>query len=289
METNVDFKLNHHELQEKIQQWKKNKLINPFTKRKIKLNSKTYNNIEKIYNDFKKYGIYKSNKKLTKIEYIIQSIFLKKNFYKSYNIKIKKYLYIITYLEFRTRELYLQYIHIPENFDYKIQTGQPFKDKRLFFYEMIKLNMFPDYISFLTMENNNFIDKNIISLQILYKSYHELLSEHSFEHKIIVSDKDVKYEIQYIEEEFEDTKQFFYQSLDKFFDNIPKYKNIKNIHNKLTINNLICDSCGKNTPKLICNCGINIYCNEKCKIKDFKNHYENCKYITNNSKILIQL
>lgn len=281
MNNNVDFKMTYYELQEKLQKWEKNKLINPFTKRKIKLNSKTYKNIEIIYNNFKKYGIYKSNKKLTKIEYIIQNIFLNKNFYKSYNIKLKKYLYILTYLEFRTRELYLQYFSIPEEFDNKLETGQPFKDKRLFFYEMIKQNVIPDYLFFLIMDNNNFTDKNIISLQILYKSYYVLLSEHNFEHKVVVQDKDIYYEIQYIEEEFKDTKDFFYQTLDRLYNNIPKYKNIKNIHNNLTINNLICDSCGKDNPKFKCNCGINIYCNEKCKIKDFKSHYENCKYINN--------
>jgi hypothetical protein len=285
MNNNVDFKLTYYELQEKLNQWEKNKLINPFTKRKINFNSKTYKNIEIIYNIFKKYGVYKSNKKLTKIECIIQNIFLNKHFNKSYNIKLKKYLYILTYLEFRTRELYLQYFLIPEKIDNKIEIGQPFKDKRLFFCEMIKLNIIPEYISFLITYDNSFTDK-IISLQILYKSYYELLSEYSFEHKVVVQDKDINYEIQYIEEEFNDTNDFFYQKLDKLFNNIPKYTNIKNIHNNLTINNLVCDTCGKNNPKFECNCGINIYCNEKCKIKDIKSHYENCKYIINNEKSL---
>ena len=47
----------------------------------------------------------------------------------------------------------------------------------------------------------------------------------------------------------------------------------------MNIDNLICDTCGKYSPKLLCNCGVNIYCNETCKKKDLKNHHENCKYI----------
>lgn len=279
MISNINLQLSYNDLNEKICQWEKNKSINPFTKRKICIGSSTYINLKNTFNNFRKYRIYITNKKLTKIDHVIQNIFINKNFYDSYNKEIKIYLYILTYLEFRTREMYLKYIYIPEKFENIEIFGQPFKDKRIYFYKMMTLNMIPNYISFLI--NNNIEDKSIISLQILYKSYYELLSEHSFEHKIVVSDKDIKYEIQYIKEEFKDTEEFFYKKLDEQFNDIPKYKNIKKIHNRLSISNLFCDTCGKKYAKYICECGINIYCNEKCKNKDFKYHYENCKYISN--------
>lgn len=283
MENKLNFELSYYHMKIKMDQWELDKTINPFTNRKINKNSNTYKKVKNIFDIFKKYRIYISNKKITKVEHVIQNIFIDKNFYISYNKEIKRYLYILTYLEFRTRELYLQFINIPEFFENKNIIGQPLKDKRIFFYKMIILNIIPNYILFLN--NNEFMDKNITGLQILYKSYYELLSEHSFENKIIVTDNDIKYEMQYIEEEFKDTKDFFYKSLDKHFINIPKYKNIKKIHNSLSLFNLICDTCGKKGSKFLCECGINIYCNEKCKIKDFRYHYENCKYICNNYRI----
>ena len=51
----------------KLELWNRNKLFNPFTKRKIKLNSKTYNKLKKLYeesftqilNDYKYFRINK--------------------------------------------------------------------------------------------------------------------------------------------------------------------------------------------------------------------------------------
>lgn len=278
MISNINLELSYDILSEKLEKWEENEQVNPFTGRKIIINKCTHKNLKRIFDNFKKYKFYTcKNKKLTKIEHIIQNIFIDKNFHVWYNKNLKRYLYILTYLEFRTRELYLNYIGVPKNFENKIIVGQPFKNTRFFFYKMMKLNIIPDYITYLTMNKDENTNN---SLQILYKSYYELLSEHMFENKVIVLGKDIKYEIKYIEEEFKDTNDFFYKTLDKEFINLPKYKNIKKIHNELSLFNLNCDTCGKNYPKHICRCGVNIYCNEQCKIKDFKQHYENCKYIS---------
>lgn len=274
----INLNLSYEKIHDNLQKWENDKSINPFTKRQIKLNGSTYINIDKLFINFKKYGIYKNNKKSTNMDYIIQNIFINKHFNKSYDLELKKYLYILVYLEFRTRELYLQYFDL-SNINYENKNdkkGQPFKNVRLIFYELIKLNKIPNYTFFMIDEeiSNDYIDE----LKILYKSYYETLKDYTFENKYIVSKKDIDFEKRYIMEEFKDTKEYFYK-IDNLFDDNPKYNNIKKIHNTMNIDNLICDTCSKYSPKLLCNCGVNIYCNERCKKKDFKNHYENCKYI----------
>lgn len=270
--------LTDNEIKEKIKQWNKCKTINPFTKRNIKINGPTYKKLDMIY--IRLFDVFYKKKEKTKIEYIIYNIFFNNNFNKSYDLELKKYLYVLVYLEFRTRELYLQYFNIPNiNYENKIiKKGQPFKNIRLIFYNMIKLNKIPNYTEYLI--NNKISNNYIEELKILYKSYYELLSEHTFENKYIVTNKDINFEKKYIIEEFKDTKEYFYK-IDKLFENNPKYNNIKVINNTLEINfnNLSCDNCGKKGPKLKCSCGVNVYCNESCEKKDFKLHYENCKYI----------
>lgn len=276
--------LTNKEVKEKLLKWSECKTINPFTKRKIKINGQTYKKLEKKYIDIFDGNFYK-NKKITKIDSIIYNIFLNKSFNKSYDLELKNYLRIFIYLEFRTRELYLQYLRIPEKINiHKYEIGQPFKDTRLLFSELVKLNKIPNYLDIIINDEIEYENPGKFSeLKILYKSYYELLKEHSFENKYIMSKEDINLEKKYIEEEFKDTKEYFSNVLDKSFENNYKYNNIKIINNtlKINFNSLLCDNCGKKSPKYICCCGINSYCNEYCKIKDRKKHYENCKFINN--------
>lgn len=273
--------LTNKEIKDKLNKWLECKTVNPFSGRKIKIDGKTYKKLEKIHIDIFDGNFYK-NKNITKIDSIVYNILSNKNFNKSYDLELKNYLRIFIYLEFRTRELYLQYLIIPENISHKYEIGQPFKDARLLFYELVRLNKIPNYLELIINDENE--GDNVSELKILYKSYYELLKEHNFENKHIVNKGDIIFEKKYIEEEFKDTKEYFSNVLDKLFEDNSKYYNIKNIHNTLKINFcfLLCDNCGKKSPKNICECGVNIYCNEKCKIKDFKCHYENCKYIITN-------
>jgi hypothetical protein len=230
------------------------------------------------------FNFYK-NKKKTKIDSTIYKIFSDESFNKSYDIELKNYLRIFVYLEFRTRELFLQYINIPENFRnyiHKYKIGQPFRNTRLLFSELVKLNKIPDYTHLLISDNIEYNENNEISdLKVLYKSYYDLLERHTFEDKYMAKEKDINYEKYFIKEEFKDTNNFFHEVLNDLFKDNPKYKNIKSIHNSLKIypEFILCDNCGKEGPKNICICGINIYCNESCQIKDHKKHYENCKFI----------
>lgn len=271
------FNLTDNEIREKLIKWNECRTINPFTNRKIMINGPTYKNIEKKY--IKIFDIFYKNKNKSKIEIVIYNIFSDKNFNVFYDLELKKYLYILVFLEFRTRELYLQYINIPEKLIFKKKTndiGQPFKNVRLIFYELIRLNKIPNYVNI--MANDKISNNNINEIKILYKSYHELLFSYTFENKCIITKKEINFEKMYIIEEFKDTKEYFNKT-DMIFKKNPKYNNIKNIHNSMDIdiNNLLCDNCGKKGPKLKCSCGVNIYCNEKCSKIDFKNHYENCK------------
>src|SRR5690349_5051455 len=137
MSLNLMNNLIDEEFKKKIQEWGNNKSINPFTKRKIKITGPTYKKIEKMYIDMFDVNFYKN----TKIDSIIYKIFLDKSFNKSYDIELKNYLRIFVYLEFRTRELYLQYINIPEffnNYIRKYKIGQPFRNTRLLFWELVK-------------------------------------------------------------------------------------------------------------------------------------------------------
>lgn len=276
--------LTNKEIKEKLNKWLECKTVNPFTERKIKIDGKTYKKLEKMYIDIFDGNFYK-NKKISKIDSIVYNIFSNKNFNKSYDLELKNYLRIFIYLEFRTRELYLQYSYIPDLNRNRLEIGQPFKDTRLLFYELVRLNKIPNYLDIIINDNieQKKYDK-ITELKILYKSYYELLKEHNFENKYIVNKDNINFEKIYIEEEFKDTKEYFSDVLDRLFEDNFKYYNIKIIHNTLKINFclLLCDNCGKKSPKIICECGVNVYCNEKCKIKDFKYHYENCKYIITN-------
>ncbi len=260
-------KLTNEDIKKELNKWNENKSINPFTQRKIKINGPTYKKLEKKYIDMFDGNFYK-NKENTKIDSIIYNIFLDKYFNKSYDMELKNYLRIFVYLEFRSRELYIQYINIPDDFKYKTEIGQPFKNTRLIFYELLRLNKIPVYSKIIINDyeykykedNSNKIEE----LKNLYKSYYELLEEHIFEDKYITSQKDITFEKNYIKEELKDTNEYFYNTLDKSFKKNPKYNNIKIIHKNLKINFdlLLCDNCGKKGVKLICCCGINVYCNE---------------------------
>lgn len=271
-----------NEIKEKLKDWNKFRTINPFTNRNIKINGPTYKKLEKKYIEL--FDVFYKKKDKSKIEIIIYNIFLNNNFNKSYDLELKKYLYILIFLEFRTRELYLQYINIPESLIFKEKKnkiGQPFKNTRLIFYEMIKSNKIPYYINIM-IKDNKILNNNINEIKILYKSYYDLLSEYTFENNYIITKKDINFEKTYIIEEFKDTKEYFHK-IDNLFKNNPKYNNIKIINNTMNINfsYLLCDNCGKRGPKLKCSCGVNIYCNEFCERKDLKKHYENCKFINN--------
>ena len=137
-------KLTNEDIKKELNKWNENKSINPFTQRKIKINGPTYKKLEKKYIDMFDGNFYK-NKEITKIDSIIYNIFLDKYFNKSYDMELKNYLRIFVYLEFRSRELYIQYINIPDDFKYKTEIGQPFKNTRLIFYELLRLNKIPVY------------------------------------------------------------------------------------------------------------------------------------------------
>ena len=284
----IKLDLSYEELKNKTKIWETDKSINPFTKRKIKPFGPTYMKIDTIFNNFKDNKTYKTKTYKThgysEIDIEIQNIFINKHFNISYDIELKKYLFILVYLEFRSRELYLQYLKIyhinytKTKAESKEIRGQPFKNARLLFYILVKNGKIPFYTKniisdeFLKEQTEN---DQLDVLKTLYKGYYELLSEHYFEDKYVASKKDIDFEKLYILEEINDTKEYFFK-IDVLFKNNPKYNNIKLINNNLNIKELVCDTCGKRNPRLLCHCGVNIYCTEKCKIKDMKDHYVCC-------------